>query len=64
MESVKCRWIASEAVEEYLEVSRFRFEEIEEQADLRQVKLFEQGDTDAHDGSCPLTMSFRFVHDR
>jgi len=40
-ESLKRRWIASEAVEEYLQASTFRFEETEEQADPRQVKLFE-----------------------
>ncbi|HEY6352313.1 MAG TPA: site-specific DNA-methyltransferase [Candidatus Angelobacter sp.] len=40
-ESLKRRWIAGEAVEEYLKASVFRFEEAEEQQDFRQVKLFE-----------------------
>lgn len=39
-ESLKRRWIASEAVEEYLKASTFRFEEPEKQADPRQVTLF------------------------
>lgn len=41
-ESLKRRWIASEAVEEYLKASTFRFDEDEKQsADPRQVSLFE-----------------------
>jgi len=39
-ESLKRRWIASEAVEEYLEASTFRFEDPEKQPDPRQVKMF------------------------
>ena len=39
-ESLKRRWIASEAVEEYLKASTFRFEDPEKQADPRQVTLF------------------------
>jgi DNA modification methylase len=39
-ESLKRRWIASEAVEEYLKASTFRFEDPEEQANPRQVALF------------------------
>jgi DNA modification methylase len=39
-ESLKRRWIASEAVEEYLKASTFRFEEPEKQPDPRQVTLF------------------------
>jgi len=40
-ESLKRRWLASEAIEEYLKASTFRFEDNEEQVDPRQVKLFE-----------------------
>lgn len=39
-ESLKRRWIASEAVEEYLKASTFRFQDPEKQADPRQVPLF------------------------
>src|ERR1700687_4137151 len=39
-ESLKRRWIACEAVEEYLKASTFRFEVVEKQSDPRQVKLF------------------------
>jgi DNA modification methylase len=39
-ESLNRRWIASEAVEEYLKASTFRFEEPEKQTDPRQVALF------------------------
>jgi site-specific DNA-methyltransferase (cytosine-N4-specific) len=39
-ESLRRRWIASEAVEEYLKASTFRFEDPEKQADPRQVTLF------------------------
>jgi DNA modification methylase len=39
-EGLKRRWIAGEAVEEYLKASTFRFEEVEKQADPRQVTLF------------------------
>jgi DNA modification methylase len=39
-ERLKRRWIASEAVEEYLKASTFRFEDPEKQADPRQVTLF------------------------
>jgi len=40
-ESLKRRWLASEAIEGYLKASTFRFEDNEEQVDPRQVKLFE-----------------------
>jgi site-specific DNA-methyltransferase (cytosine-N4-specific) len=40
-ESLRRRWIACEAVEEYLKASTFRFEEVETQSDPVQVKLFE-----------------------
>jgi DNA modification methylase len=40
-EGLKRRWIACEAVEEYLKASTFRFEETEKKSDPRQVKLFE-----------------------
>jgi len=39
-ESLRRRWIASEAVEEYLKASTFRFEDPAKQPDPRQVKLF------------------------
>lgn len=39
-ESLKRRWIASEAVEEYLRASTFRFEDREKHPDARQVSLF------------------------
>lgn len=40
-ENLKRRWIASEALEEYLKASTFRFEETEKRADPRQVRLFD-----------------------
>jgi DNA modification methylase len=40
-ESLRRRWLASEAIEEYLKASTFRFEEVGEDASPRQVKLFE-----------------------
>ncbi len=40
-ENLKRRWIACEAVEEYLRSSTFRFEDDEKKPDPRQVKLFE-----------------------
>jgi DNA modification methylase len=40
-EGLRRCWIASEAVEEYLKASTFRFDEAEKQADPRQVTLFE-----------------------
>jgi DNA modification methylase len=40
-ESLDRRWIASEAVEEYLKASVFRFERTEGQSNSRQVALFE-----------------------
>src|SRR5580704_10136547 len=40
-ESLDRRWIASEAVEEYLKASAFRFERTEGQSNSRQVALFE-----------------------
>ena len=40
-ESLERRWIACEAVEEYLKASTFRFQDTEKQPDPRQVKLFE-----------------------
>lgn len=40
-EGLKRRWIACEAVEEYLKASTFRFEESEKKSDPRQVRLFE-----------------------
>jgi len=40
-ESLKRRWLAGEAVEEYLKASAFRFQEAEEQHDSRQETLFE-----------------------
>ena len=39
-ESLKRRWLAGEAVEEYLKASTFRFEERIKQVDPRQVTLF------------------------
>ena len=39
-ESLKRRWIASEAVEEYLKASTFRFDDPDKQTDPRQVSLF------------------------
>ena len=39
-ESLKRRWVASEAVEEYLKASTFRFEETEKVVDPRQTTLF------------------------
>ena len=39
-ESLHRRWIASEAIEEYLKASTYRFEEPEKQTDPRQVALF------------------------
>jgi DNA modification methylase len=39
-ESLKRRWISSEAVEEYLKASTFRFEESKARSDPRQVGLF------------------------
>ena len=39
-ESLKRRWIACEAVEEYLKASTYRFSEPEKNTDPRQVKLF------------------------
>jgi DNA modification methylase len=39
-ESLHRRWIASEAVEEYLKASTFRFEDPEKLPDARQVNLF------------------------
>ena len=39
-ESLKRRWLAGEAVEEYLKASTFRFEERMKQTDPRQVSLF------------------------
>jgi site-specific DNA-methyltransferase (cytosine-N4-specific) len=40
-ESLQRRWIASEAIEEYLKASTFRFEENEEKQDSPQITLFE-----------------------
>ncbi len=40
-EKLKRRWIAGEAVEEYLKASIFRFGDIERNVDPRQVSLFE-----------------------
>jgi DNA modification methylase len=40
-ESLKRRWVAAEAVEEYLKASSFRFEWLEEKHDPPQIKLFE-----------------------
>src|SRR5579863_1370182 len=39
-EGLKRRWIAFEAVEEYLKASTFRFEEAQKESDPRQVTLF------------------------
>ncbi len=40
-ERLKRRWIASEAIEEYLKASTFRFGDTERNVDPRQVSLFE-----------------------
>jgi DNA modification methylase len=40
-ESLKRRWLAIEAIEEYLKASTFRFDDDEEQTSARQVDLFD-----------------------
>lgn len=40
-ESLDRHWIAGEAVEEYRKDSAFRFDDIEKESDVGQVRLFE-----------------------